>query len=183
MRGMCRGCKSGCGIRGQRSRGFALRRLTSFRNQLNQKLEMAKTDCPADFTRPSAQLLFIDGLERRAGPWAARWYLQYSKIAPGLKVLPPDAGRKNPIHFILRRLGGPYKAAVMPRIRAEVLHAFDQTALPHDRSRCRAGGSVDAVCRHIARQVRARDAARAHGDSRDSGSSSGNEPEQTGRPL
>src|SRR6266581_565893 len=39
MRGMCRGCKSGCGIRGQRSRGFALRRLTNFRNQLRLLVE------------------------------------------------------------------------------------------------------------------------------------------------
>src|SRR5712692_2875573 len=100
-----------------------------------------------------------------------------------LKVLLSKSGRKNSIHFILSLLRGRGRAEVVLPIRVGGAHAFDQTALPYDRGRDPADGSVDAVCRHIARRVRPRDAARAHGDSRDSGPSSGDEPEQTGRPL
>src|SRR3977135_1561970 len=90
-----------------------------------------------------------------------------AKFPRGLKDLPPDDGGKNPIHCILSLLRGQRKADVVPPRMAGGALALDQTALPYDRGRDPAGGSIDAVCRHIAGRVRPRNAASTHRASRE----------------
>jgi hypothetical protein len=53
------------------------------------------------------------------------WYRQYSKIPPGLKVLLPDSGGKNSIHFDLSLLRGHRKANVVPPGIAGGAHEVD----------------------------------------------------------
>src|SRR5882762_8937995 len=136
----------------------------------------------------------IDGRERGAAPTVltgvrglARrvcfWYLQYSKISPGLKDLPPGERGKNPIHFILNLLQGQQEEEGVPLTGVGGAHAFDQTALPYDGGSDPAGGGADSVRSHFAGRIRSRDAARAHGNSRDSGPGCGDKPEPTRRPL
>src|SRR6266852_4838220 len=81
------------------------------------------------------------------------WYFQYCKISPRLKLLPLCQRRKNSIRFILSSLQWQPKAELVPSIRLGGTHAFDQTALPHNRRRP-AGGSIDAVCRYLEGRVR-----------------------------
>src|SRR6267154_3512357 len=111
------------------------------------------------------------------------WYLQYFKIISPLKELPSGGSGKKFIPFILNILGEPQKAWMVPIFRVGGAHAFEQTALPYNRGRDPARSGTDSVSGHIARRIRPRDAAGAHGNSRNSGPGSGDQPEQTGRPL